>query len=158
VPAVSSNATLPTTCDSVTSCGSKSFVVSDVNYTLTGDCECGYNNVGAAYCSLHPGDSIYQKYIQYYKKWAASSDVKKCNTIRRNAAYCMQSVWDNDDTELFQYYEAYTSMYPKLQNNDACVKAIYTNTFYEDQDDANDADDDATLLLASSAVVALALY
>jgi hypothetical protein len=130
------------------------------NYTLTGDCECGYNNAGTAYCSLHPGDSIYQKYIQYYKKWAASSDVMKCNTFRRNAAYCRQSVWDSDDAELFEYYEAYTSMYPKLQNNDACVKAIYTNSFYQEQDDVQDVDDDddSSLWLASSAVVALALY
>jgi hypothetical protein len=156
IPAVASSASLPTICADETSCGSDSFIVDGVTYSLTGNCECGYNREGNAYCTLRPGDSIFQKYIQIYKKWVASSKSLKCNTVRRDDDNCIRSVWNSDDYEHLLYYESYIAMYPQLQNNDACVKALFTNTFYEEQDDLDD-DDDSAIWLAFSAVVALAL-
>lgn len=117
-------------------------------------CSCAYNALGSSYCGLFPGDAPYIKYIDYLAKWLTSSAVSKCNTARRIAANCQETYWNEADSMALSYYKAYVDNFAAIQQNDRCVQAIYTSTYWELAEDFqepqdDDDDDDSLWLIAS---------
>jgi hypothetical protein len=91
-------------------------------------------------------------YRNYLAKWLSSSAVAKCNTARRMAAHCQQAYWDEDSYLGLSYYKAYVDNYAAIQENDRCVKAIYTSQYWDLAEaftaPQDEDDDDFAVLMA----------
>jgi hypothetical protein len=97
-------------------------------------------------------------YRNYLAKWLSSSAVNKCNTARRVAANCQEAYWDEDSYLGLSYYKAYVDNYAAIQENDRCVKAIYTSQYWDvatvySQPQDQDDDDFAGLIVMGWALV-----
>ena len=90
-------------------------------------CQCGYNSKGTKYCQPFLGDYIGKQYLQQLKDWYNSDTVNGCHTERRIAPQCMIN-WANYKSYLNSMY--LWRDYPLLQDNDQCVKAIYTQYYW----------------------------
>ncbi|CAG9332532.1 unnamed protein product [Blepharisma stoltei] len=89
--------------------------------SLTNMCECGNNKAGDAYCNLSPGDSHFQSYLKYTKKWLSSSGINKCNTEGRLDSLCQQAWWDKSNIQAWTYYYLLINNYPAVVNAEDCV-------------------------------------
>ena len=123
-----SSKSLPVVCNRDEDCVS----VADafLNSKFQGTCECGYNAEALAYCELFPGDEPYIKFLDSYKKWFSSHEIKLCNSARaRGITKCMESYYSSYLELAYSYYSAY--LYPQLQNNDLCMKKVVTSAYYK---------------------------
>lgn len=114
-------------------------------------CQCGYNSDSNKYCSLFPGDKSYQKLLSYYREWMASSEVLKCNTIRRWTYECISDYMDKDTADNIDYYSTISVHYAQIQNADDCVYEIVYPRSYSKLIQENEDDDFSLSLLVSIA-------
>lgn len=121
-----SNSPLPMTChydsDCVGTSGSLSFQSS---------CQCGYTTTGTAYCYPFLGDSVGQDYLYYWTRLVQTGANQQCNTQERFSLNCLKSLpapWNNAALAYFVLFQNY----PFLQENDSCVKAIYTDYYWQE--------------------------
>lgn len=113
----SPNLPMPIKCDIGTNCYS-----SDGLYSLP--CACGFNSNGQGYCPIFPGDDLYQNYLKAVKAYATPANVSSCHYLDMGQRAC------NASEEVFAAVEEtlrMAVMYPYLQDNDACVSAIFTS-------------------------------
>lgn len=90
LPSVKSAGNLPVLCSGLkTDCAS--LPDSKFNNTFYQTCSCGYNNYGASYCGLFPGDQPMIDYVTQLKKWYESTEIKFCNTQERLSLNCMKN-------------------------------------------------------------------
>lgn len=94
-----------------------------------GNCICGNNPNGNAYCSLFPGDYPYQHYLLVFSSWINSPNITNCNSLRGFTPNCVKKYF-SFYTELFYYYY-YANLYPQLQSNSECVKDTITYNFWD---------------------------
>jgi hypothetical protein len=90
-------------------------------------CQCGYNAQGTGYCKPFLGDYLGKQYLSALKEWLASEEIQNCHTERRMSEVCMAG-WSGYKDYLKKMY--LWQDFPLLQNNDACVKEIYTNYYW----------------------------
>ena len=88
------------------------------------------------------------------KKWYLGEDIKKCNTARRDT-YCRVCFQDEEDMVTYDYYQTLVDNYPKLQNNDKCVSAVYNAVYEKEYDDYHDLDDSSDF---TPSLVLVAIY
>lgn len=126
-----------------------------VGWAPQSKCECGYNPSGDQYCNLFPGDQPYQDYREWLNKWYNSTEVLKCNTLHRENSVCMQDWWDETSFTAFSYFWQWKTYYPQFQQNDECVREVYTSdywilkTAYNELDFDDNDDNDFALYLAT---------
>ena len=96
---------------------------------LEGSCECGYNGQGRAYCAVTIGDNAGQTYLQYMKKFYQWGYANKCNTDRRYNTECFRLSNYHEADEMI-HAALYYNFHPQLQDNDSCVKKIYTSNYW----------------------------
>ncbi|CAG9330863.1 unnamed protein product [Blepharisma stoltei] len=97
------------------------------------NCQCGYNEAGAAYCPLFIGDSIAQSMIT---NWIAISKYSSaCNSIRRWSFECFatlsgeaQAAYNAWEVDYMLYNQSH---YALIQNNPPCVQETYTKDYNE---------------------------
>jgi hypothetical protein len=95
-------------------------------------CTCGYNPAGNAYCDPFMGDLSGRYYRYYWTDFVGAGGIRNCNTLRRYDLDCWISSKGNS------YYEDWMNAfynfhyYPLVQDNDECVKAMFTSDFYPD--------------------------
>jgi hypothetical protein len=114
-----------------------------LNVTVNSICSCSYGSKGYAYCGLFPGDSEWQQYLKYLEKWYEYPEINRCNTLRRTAINCLEEYTSEDFYVKYTYYMTQVQYYPLLQDNDKCVKQIYTSYYWTLLDQLNDQDDDS---------------
>lgn len=119
-------------------------------YLTNSKCECGYNSKGQSYCSLFPGDEEYQDFYVRVKKWIKSKEIFLCNTERRFSNTCMSLLQYRPIYDKYQYYELRAKNFTARQDNDECVRMIYTRDYYEAKytHDHDDFSENLSYLLA----------
>ena len=65
--------------------------------------------------------------MDYLKAWYNSTEITKCHTERRMAKECMAN-WSDYQKYLNSFYK--WKDYPLLQENDDCVKNVYTQYYW----------------------------
>ena len=99
-----------------------------------GECQCGMNPTGRAYCSLFPGDPPALQYYQKIGEWMNSTAVNSCHTSRRWDLACIQLYWDKHDFDELQYYAIRYWNFPQIQGIDTCTKAIFFSDYAQAED------------------------
>lgn len=130
----------PHTCDSDKDCKSDTS-------GIVSKCRCGYNEDGDKYCDLLPGDSEYEKYLDYLNDWINSDSIYKCNTLKRLEDDCIFINWDISTYRNYEYYQYRAKDYPLIQDSDDCSMKIY-NTQYLNSKYTYDHDDSGLTLAA----------
>jgi len=115
-----------------------------LNVTVESICQCAYSYKGYAYCGLFSGDEQVEEYRTYLAKWYNQTDINKCNTVRRTAINCIEEYSSPDFYIKYTYYLTQVDYYPLLQDNDKCVKQIYTDYYWTLLDQLKEVDDDDT--------------
>jgi hypothetical protein len=92
------------------------------------ECQCGYNSIGQGYCKPFLGDYLGTEYISMLKSWYNSTDLNNCHTEKRMDSACMSN-WKSYKEYLLKYYN--WRDYALVQNNDECVKNIYTQYYWD---------------------------
>ena len=112
---------LPVTCSSNLNC-----VGTDGLHEYTGNCVCGYNSNGTAYCAPFNGD---MPGVAYYQSWknALTASNSVCNTLRRFSINCLQQI---DFLNKINYATWGFYYYSQIQNNDKCVEKVLTYEYY----------------------------
>mmetsp|Transcript_28047 Transcript_28047/g.27734 ORF Transcript_28047/g.27734 Transcript_28047/m.27734 type:complete len:336 (+) Transcript_28047:78-1085(+) len=127
-------------------------------------CICGLNGFGDSFCSLAPGDEPYLNSTLWLTKWYTSKAINMCHTSMRTGKLCMQTYWDYDSYTAFQYFAAYSQNYPLYQFNDQCVRNIYTNAFWELEEQymksiqPTDNDDNSAVIAAIGGFLSLIAF
>ncbi|CAG9329523.1 unnamed protein product [Blepharisma stoltei] len=112
--------TVPVACTADTDC-----LGTDGTNLVLSKCQCGYNNLGQSYCAPFIGDS---SGINLISSWiTALKNSTGCNTSRRSTNQCLKLTGHYSQIQSAIYGFNY---YPQIINNDACVKAIYTATYW----------------------------
>jgi hypothetical protein len=94
--------------------------------SFAGTCTCGYNNFGWSFCQPFVGDAPGKAYVSLLKKYyTQNGPVNACQTTRRFHKDC----YEGFSTEMHQIRLNFTMM-PYYLYNDQCVKAVYTNEFW----------------------------
>jgi hypothetical protein len=96
-----------------------------------GNCTCGYNSEAEAFCTLFPGDDLYQNYYLSLENWLFSEISGRCNTQRRFNQYCIDSFWDEPNTQELQIFYAWYSNFSLIQHNPTCVKETLTANYWD---------------------------
>ena len=98
---------------------------SDYNHAIP--CECGYNPTGQGYCPQFPGDSAYQTFLESLKAYIQKADLNKCHILNVGLEACgaSQEVYD---TMVKSRREV--DFYPFIQENDECIKSVYTFDYW----------------------------
>jgi hypothetical protein len=96
--------------------------------SFAGTCTCGYNNFGWSFCQPFIGDQPGVDYLKQVKKYyIANGPVNACQTTRRFSSDCINGFSSNLEQLMLNF-----TMLPYLQYNDQCVKAVYTNWFWNE--------------------------
>lgn len=90
-------------CNTAADCASSETGMFNLIFYST--CQCGLNSEGFQYCSLMPGDSIYDSYDSMVREWIGSKYIKNCNTYGRFGKGCMETYWGSKKTKEFTYKE-----------------------------------------------------
>jgi hypothetical protein len=100
--------------------------------SFQGTCTCGYNNQGSSYCTPFIGDSPGQSYTSITSAYLKSPFILNCQTTRRFSEDCFNLVSKALNINQNLWYIAYLNftLYPYLVANDACVKSVYTNSYW----------------------------
>lgn len=93
---------------------------------LKGQCICGMNPLGKAFCKQQIGDPKGQASLEAYKAHLALADM--CNTMRRDEEVCLKMTKQSDRV-FFTEYEYY--FYSLLQGNDVCTKQIFNKRYWD---------------------------
>ena len=116
---------LPVACSSDADCQGRSYP-----WSFQSTCECGYTPTGSAYCAPLLGDSPGLALTQTLRAFARKLESSSCNTARRWQDDCLRKV-DSGLFEQYQRHRLYFYLYPKLQENDACVRRILTREYWD---------------------------
>ena len=101
-------------------------------------CTCGNNKDGNKFCSLFPGDKDYSKLLSQYRTWMKSSEVMKCNTVRRWTYECIYDYSSPKVAEEVDYYFTVSVNSPQLQDADDCVYEIAYPSYYKTLEEDDD--------------------
>ncbi|OMJ87780.1 hypothetical protein SteCoe_10422 [Stentor coeruleus] len=128
-PAPQSAKTPPVLCLKDSYCLSKPAGTSKVVFNTT--CNCGLNDISNMFCSLFPGDSVYNEYDSMVRDWIESDDILKCNTYGRFGAGCMKTHWSTSKFKEFtrKMYKAYN--YSQIITTDDCMIEISFSEYYK---------------------------
>jgi hypothetical protein len=85
------------------------------------ECLCGLNSDREGFCSLFPGDDIYNDYDDMIRTWLNSDDVLKCNTYGRFGKYSMETFKGKDWVDEFTYKEFRAMNLSLVHNAKDCV-------------------------------------
>lgn len=98
---------------------------SDYNYAV--QCECGYNPSGQGYCPLFPGDTLYKEFLTSMKNYIEKATLDKCHILNVGVGYCgtTKEVYD----EMLKAKRE-VDFYPLIQENDDCIKSVYTFDYW----------------------------
>lgn len=117
---------LPTSEACSTDSDCKSSETGMFNLIFNSSCQCGLNSEGNKYCSLLPGDSIYNDYDSMVKEWINSKYIKNCNTYGRFGKNCMETYWGSKKTQEFTYKEFKAMNFTSFYNAEDCaLETIY---------------------------------
>ncbi|CAG9333460.1 unnamed protein product [Blepharisma stoltei] len=144
---------LPTLCTTSDQCYSNKDPNFSPAYSIVQPCTCGWNKDRSSFCPLFPGDPPYFQYTQQHLKWLQSSEINKCNTVRREAEECQNDYWDSKNVELHKYYQGIVLYYAQMQESEDCVIKI----FLRDWKDAEKDLDESALFYAVSLVYLMAI-
>ncbi|CAG9316535.1 unnamed protein product [Blepharisma stoltei] len=97
---------------------------------LKSECQCGMNPDGKQYCGILPGDVEFMYYIRHLKKWYNSTEVKNCNTLRRDARQCIEEHWDEDEAVKLIFYKERVVNFANIQENDYCAETVLNADFF----------------------------
>lgn len=114
---------LQTTCKKDSDCIGEGF-----GWEFYSTCECGYNGKGTMYCQPFLGDYLGVEYLKLLKSWYSSDKISTCHTDRRMSEECMKQ-WKSYQEYLKALY--LWSFFPQIQENDECVRKIYTDYYWE---------------------------
>lgn len=119
---VSSNGTLPISCETDTDC-------SDTSGQYHSKCECSAS--GNAYCSLFPLDEPVQTVGRLMQKFMDQN--KRCNTYSRFSFFCLINdlVFVSDVYELVKHKKLIeTSLYTQVANSPDCALSVLYPDYY----------------------------
>lgn len=92
-------------------------------------CQCGYNPAGTSYCSPFLGDTVGRNSFYYLTRLMQNNLMQQCNTERRFNYNCISSLpitWGKSAIVFNMLFQNY----PALQNNDNCIKDVYTAYYW----------------------------
>jgi hypothetical protein len=119
------NGTVPKQCTYNGDC-----LVGSGNMIYSTICSCGYNPYANSYCGLASGDEDFVNLVSLMNQWLTSTNVTKCNTKRRLEPACINKyASQNLAINLTYFYQNYIN-YPNIQENDQCIKTIYTSDYW----------------------------
>jgi hypothetical protein len=153
LPKLKSAHSYPTLCAHDDDCASEP-VDGVVYYT---ECTCGFNSDSNSYCGLFPGDGPAEDYIEALQSYIGEAAINTCNTERRFEMECLKYNYRMHYYNILTYFKTRYYDYPLIQNNDDCVRAVYTLDYKwaqanYDQDDSAVTNWVAGVLLAASLV------
>lgn len=112
-------------------CEEDSDCIGEMNgYFILSKCECGYNLHGKQYCQPFLGDYYGSKYWELFREYVRGDIIHTCHTNRRFSSECMRK-WEH--YELYKYYYLTHKMYPLIQENDECVKSLFTSEYWDSE-------------------------
>jgi hypothetical protein len=117
---------LPKACTGDADC-----VIESSGSRYTTGCNCGINPYSQAYCNLAPGDSDFVNLNMFFKEWLLSKNVANCNTDRRVSQKCIQTYASKQNYARYNYYSQKVNNYTLIQNNDECIKRIFTSEYWQ---------------------------
>lgn len=123
----------PVKCKSSYECVS----IGDNGMIYYGNCTCGYNSEAQSYCTLFPGDDLYQNFVLSTANWLLSEISDRCNTMRRYDKYCIDSFWDEPNTQELEIFAYWQANFTLLQKNPECVKETLTNDYWSIVEDVD---------------------
>lgn len=127
IEALISSNPIPTPCQDYTTCTSN---ITRNGMIFYSDCICGNNQYGTRYCSLFAGDDYYFLFLSSMGNWLSSEVSGLCNTVRRFDSNCIKQFWDKPNYQELMLYYFKTNYYPQIQENDDCVRDIYTSFYW----------------------------
>lgn len=107
------------TCSTQNDCISEK--TGQLNLQFFSNCTCGLNSERSKYCTLFPGDNIYNDYDDMVRNWIESDDAKKCNTYGRFGKYCMERHKSKSWLAEFTYKEYKAMSFAQVHNANECV-------------------------------------
>lgn len=136
-PAPQSAGKTPVMCLKDSYCLSKPVGLTNVVFNTT--CNCGLNDMSEMFCSLFPGDSVYNEYDSMVRDWIDSDDILKCNTYGRFGSGCMKTHWSSSKYKEFtrKMYKAYN--YAQIITTDDCMIEISFPEYYNALEDSSEA-------------------
>ena len=120
---------LPMTCTHFGQCTGKNIQ----GQSFTSSCTCGYNPSGSSYCNPFIGDAPGISFLNATMKFfAKNGPIGQCQTTRRFSKDCWDLVAKSMGVNPNVWYSQFLNYtyFPYLQNNDECVKAVYTAPFW----------------------------
>jgi hypothetical protein len=106
----------------------------DKNHKFYSECSCGMNKDRQKYCRPFPGDSVSVSLLKSLKGWVSSKSILACSSERRWDFNCMRKwepkLYDRLKYDILHYYN-----YSVIQNNDKCIKEIFTYMYWDAKED-----------------------
>jgi hypothetical protein len=128
-PTPRSIASLPTSCTFSGQCTG----TNRLGYSFQGTCTCGFNPSATSYCTPFLGDPAGVTYLNtMFQYFTQNPNINSCQTTRRFSPDCFSlgsQGLNYNYNKVYQDY-LYFTLYPYLINNDPCVKATYTFTYW----------------------------
>lgn len=93
-------------------------------------CQCGYNEFGISYCGLAPADNDFVNFIGLVKQWVNGTEIMNCHTYARTDLKCVNQQANYSFATNFTYRYLLVNNYSQVQDNDDCVKEIFTSQFW----------------------------
>mmetsp|Transcript_34559 Transcript_34559/g.60674 ORF Transcript_34559/g.60674 Transcript_34559/m.60674 type:complete len:352 (-) Transcript_34559:20-1075(-) len=120
------------------------------------ECECGYNSESKSYCSLFPNDGPASSYQDALKDYIKGTAIYNCNTERRFERECYKYHYRMHYSDILNYHKTKYELYPQIQDNDDCVREVYTIN-YQWALENYDQDDSAIARTSALALAVLSL-
>ena len=100
-----------------------------VQGVVLGQCQCGLNSEGTAYCSNFLGDGYTKKYFEFLKEWGQGDNIEKCNIDVAFTPSCIQSRGGKSRHDEFVYYQFMSKYQAIIKGGLKCALSVLIPTF-----------------------------
>ena len=122
-------------CSSDDDCNSNYYLSPPHKLNFSSGCQCGMNQKRQKYCGMFPGDKTMKKYIEIFKEWMDSSEVKSCHSYSRTNLNCVKHYWSSSKYSTLAYYMYRVNNARVLVDVEDCVKEIVFFGYDKGHDD-----------------------
>ena len=118
--------TLNSACQGVSTFKGKTY-----SYSRYGQCTCGANTDGNAYCRQHLGDPVSKPILDGIDKTRDSPKfLNVCNTAARFGLNCKRRVLSNDDFNVFLTAVLYERHFANIYKSEDCLIQVYAPQYW----------------------------
>lgn len=100
-----------------------------VGGVVLGECQCGLNAEGTAYCSNFLGDGYTKKYFEFLQKWGEGNEIEKCNIDVAFSPSCIKSRGGKSKYNEFVYYQFMSKYQAVVKDGLKCALSVLVPTF-----------------------------